>query len=59
MKEYTIRNWSTKESIVIQSADYLFENYQHTFMKIEDKKLLKCSYSSKMWDVVDVKYQKT
>ena len=57
MNRYKIRNWSTKDEIIIEALSWNIENYQHTFYQDEKGKIVSQSYSTRYWDIIEIDYK--
>ena len=60
MNRYQLKNWSTKDIIIIDCVAWEIENYQHTFYQLdEDKKVVTQSYTTRYYVVENVEYNIT
>jgi len=57
MNRYTLKNWSTKDLVIIDAINWNIENYQHTFYQDEKGKIVQQSYSTRYWDLVETDYK--
>jgi len=57
MNRYYLRNWSTKDVIVIDAINWEIENYQHTFYNLsKDIKVVTQSYTTRYFVIENVEY---
>lgn len=57
MNTYYLRNWSTKEHVVIEAVSWEIENYQHTFYQNVKNKIITQSYTTRYFVVENVEYK--
>jgi hypothetical protein len=57
MNTYTVENWSKGTVIKISALGWNIENYQHTFYKDDKGKIITQSYSTRYWDITNIKYE--
>lgn len=56
MNQYTLVHWSTFQKVLIVAINWDIQNYQHTFYQDDKGKIVQQSYTTRYWDLVDVKY---
>lgn len=58
MNTYRIVNWSKGTTVDIRALHWEIENYQHTFYQDKDGKIITQSYTTRYWDITEIKYSK-
>ena len=55
MEIFKIKNWSTKEEILIPALSWEIDKYQHMFYCVNDlgNSIVHKSFSTRYWDLTD------
>ncbi len=53
----TLVNWSTSEVVEIECISWEVEKYQFFFYSDKEGKIINFCFSTRMWDVRNVKYE--